>query len=418
MKSNRTIILLLLALTSWLPAQGFYNTFGQYQFNHSTRSLGLGGAGVAVNHGAEAIFTNPAFLAAGNYAFDSYLGVGLFRGEEERSIVVYDNFDGYLTDEIYALQNNVYYRGNAAVAYGLPLGNSINNISFGLGYHRVWDFNYEYEEQLRNPDPNNSPDRDKLYGYNRMESTGALHSIDLAAGINLYEDFYFGVGAGLLHGTIERIKQVQALEDNDPPFVDSLLFDQRFELDNLPVNIVFGGAWRVNERTTLALRYTLPGDVEFKNGGAFEQPQTYALGLMYRARNILRATVFAEAEIIEWSQTNAAIDNGDGLQGFRDVWHFRLGIEHKFHEQYPFRLGFNFQQLPYAENLSTFQVTFGSGMVTGPFAFDLSGAFGSNSYNQTDLFPNTLNGADAEQSDPDQVKEINIQLMASVKYAF
>lgn len=424
MTKKALAIYLILISTAAIWGQGYSNIFGKFNQFNSTRSLGLGGAGLASESGPGAVFLNPALMSLQADKIMIRLAVNLSADQEERSIRVFDSFDSYLTDEIYAMQKYSNSYINSSLVYPLPVLKDMKS-AIGIGFSKVWDFNYDYEEQLRNPDPFSQENRDVLFGYNILQSSGAIFQIPIQFSIMPLENIYVSAGISVLSGDIDQKKYVNAVEENNPPFVDSTLFDNQYQMDGAPLVFNFAFAHVLNKRFTYALRIDLPYTMKFKGGYYYEVPTRLGAGFDYRAKNLLMARLNFDVDYRAWSKIKQKWSFGhegeiDGNPEWRDAWTFKVGIEHFFHEDFPFRIGFNYDLLPQQENQNTYLVTAGTGISSDRLNFEMSGGMGSRSYIHSDLFPNSLNGAPDRTGENvlDKVKDIYYELMFSVTYLF
>jgi hypothetical protein len=423
---KRTALLLFLTLILSAPAaygQGFRNLYGQQEQYFTPRNLGLGGAGLASETGVSALFLNPALMAEQNNTYGFFAAAGYSGNEEERSIRVYDTFDNYLADQIYAMHSSGEPTGAGNFSWKLPWLKGFSPV-VGLGIARVWTFGYEYREQLRDPDPYASI-RDALYGYNNIESAGNIYQTALAFAVKPLENLYVGLNMGILSGEITQKKWVSAVAENNPPFTDSTLYDNTYSFDGLPFVGSLGLAWKADERFTFGAVFYWPYTMNFSGGYYYESPLRIGFGVDYRARNINWARINFDVEYAAWSGVENKWSFGSegeisGNPDWRDTWTFKVGIEHLFHEAFPFRVGFNYRQIPQQKKINDFLITLGTGYVSGPFVFEISGGAGSKNYRQEDIFPNSLNGAPDRVGDAavDQVKDVYMQLMASFTYLF
>ncbi len=443
---------------SWLDKQA-----GCSDMPLSARILSMGGTAVAGSGSPFSLFRNPALTFAtdpGTGDFSAEAATRLDRAVEMRSFPVWDSFESYLTDNIYAYNANYYPGYAAAASYRLDLGGVA--LGFSGGYFPLYGFDYRYTEYIRD---NNSfaSQLDELLGINSLDSEGTLDEI--AGGAALYLPgtlrLRLGFAASYLTGDINaessvsyRSASVEDIVARHERSISGQLF--RFGISSSPrPDIVIGFAYRSG--------FELDGDAEWESvapvAAAFDTattfsatyPAQYTFGLTFKPRNPLRTRLSIEVGFEPWSGhgvdygeydvtpdssaafdplTYSAADSGTvlgylpvpGIGEFTDdVLTFRVGVEHIFPNDVPFRFGLALS--PHVADATIRQAAFtaGTGWRVGILHFDLGFEVATAKYDMPDLFPDTLYSefiADLEEdrTDKDTVRDFSAKSFLSIRF--
>lgn len=443
---------------SWLDMQA-----GSSDTPLSARVLSMGGTAVAGAGSPFSLFGNPALTFVtepGAGVFMAEAAARLDRAVEMRSFPVWDSFESYLTDNIYAFNANYYPGYAAAASYRLDLG----GIALGLsgGYFPLFGFDYRYKEYIRD---NNSfaSQLDELLGINSLDSDGTLDEI--AGGAALYLPgtlrLRFGFSASYLTGDINAESRVSYRRDTVEDIVarqarsmSGMLF--RFGISSNPrPDLLIGFAYRSG--------FEVDGDAEWESivpaAAAFDTttgfvasyPEQYTFGVTFKPQNPLRTRFSLEVAWEPWTghgvdygeyevtpDSSAAFDPATytasdssaalawlpvpGIAEFTDdVLTFRVGVEHVFPNDVPFRFGLALS--PHVADASIRQASFtaGTGWRVGLLHFDLGFEVATAKYDRPDLFPDTLYSdfiadLDEDRTDNDTVRDFSMKSFLSVRF--
>ncbi|MCA9751073.1 MAG: hypothetical protein KC591_02700, partial [Gemmatimonadetes bacterium] len=141
---------------------------------------------------------NPALLARARVLEITASG-NVHRMQETRSIPAYDSFDAYLVESIYALN----HMSSSDISFGVagsPDGDDFGSrVGLGVTYAPIWDFRYDYTEQIRDPNAFTQP-RDDLLGLNDIQSDGRIAATSLGAALQVFDWLDLGVALDVARG--------------------------------------------------------------------------------------------------------------------------------------------------------------------------------------------------------------------------
>ncbi len=422
MKLFARILLVLLPIIAWgqrtdLNLQRIY--YGQEMPALSARSLGMGGAGLAGDDIFLAADVNPALLAHHNGQFSLQGGMHLYNLEEDRSFPYYDNFGGFVDYGSYYFQNNWYSSFYGNVAYTLPF-DSVLNATVSVGAQPFLDYDYTYFEEVRS-----TSFEDNLLAYNIIESRGQLLQIPLTVAARPVKQLAVGLSVAMIQGSLEQEERVEVKAQSLDDLQASYMVEA--ELDNAPLLINVGGQYFVNERLTVAAAYRAPYTLTWKNAYRFRQlpdkalgdveldyPGRIGAGVDYRFENILMARLLVDYYYEFWSDFK---DSGNPALVFEDTYNIRVGVEHVFFNDVPFRVGFDYGTLPQDRSLTRTRITVGGGLDLEAVTLDVAGGFSSTEHFQGDLYDDALYGLDT-RTDSDRVRWAEFFGRVSLSYTF
>lgn len=359
MLSNKTmIILILVLLASSLSAWSITDThFGNRYGAMDARSFAMGSAGVYNDFRAGGIAENPANLTLMKKFASLQANAVINRAEDTRMIPLYNSFDNYIDDAVYASNINAYsnFAGAGFVA------TRVQNMRFGLGaYHHPYaSFEGNYREEIRN---NRNTDNDgypEKIAQNDIQNSGNLYKsgmvLSAAYALGDYMDINLGFDYALLAATVDQestIKWSQWSQNQVGAAVILPEYSRIAEWELSGAQMKIGTAMRLGHRfgfaatyipkTTLdiagtdftdrdAYRNTARDSILVVLDGERELPSEIKIGLSYFPRNVMRTVFNMDLEMVNYDDVLAALD---------PVYNFYVGVEHHITHRMPLRLGF------------------------------------------------------------------------------
>jgi len=351
------MLLCTVALSAYSITDGY---FGNRVYGFDSRSFGLGNTGVFDELRPFGISNNPANLTLMRKSFGLQGGLNLTRNEDTRLVPLYNSFDNYIDDAVYASNINAYddYAGLAfATKKMLWLRSGI------AVYHKpLISYDGNFEEQIRN---NRNTDNDvypEAIARNSIENEGLLNQLGIAMsiGVEVGDDITVNLGHdySFLEGKITEQRSIRwtdwarnTVTTANPAYVlpDST-FTQKTELSGHQFK--FGAAVKINQRFGFGLVYVPKAKLdrsgsfiairdssrlsnEIVQTGDIDElyilPAEYRIGINYQPRNVMRTWFNLDAEFVRWSDVN---------KYFEDAVNFYAGVEHHVQNRLPLRLGF------------------------------------------------------------------------------
>ena len=460
------MILAAPSLAAWSITDSY---FGNKYDGFEARAFAMGGAGTFNDLRPFGIAANPANLTLikSRVGFQGALLVN--RAEDNRYIPLYNSFDNYIDDAVYASNINFYddYAGSgfASMRFGL--------LKLGLGgyYKPLLNFDGNYIEEIRN---NRNTDNDvypEKIAINAIENEGSLNQAAgvFSFGYELGENLELNLGAevSLLSGEQTQMKTIRwsqwAIDtftdavDNPAKVLPDYTLSTETELEGTQMK---GGlSMRLNNRFGLAATYTMKStldrtgsthelqDAHYQNAGIdistpiaedYILPSEARLGFLYQPRNIMRTWFNLDVEYVKWS---------DVSEHFEDQVNLYAGVEHWVENRLPLRLGFQavngyLRELEsdgsiIAKRIISPKISAGTSFALTSFLqmdlgfgytwreFEALDLFADSYYNDKTysgnstyaLWPNShITLADRGWENPDKVRENNISLNAGLTF--
>ncbi|MBW6514078.1 MAG: hypothetical protein K0B87_04920 [Candidatus Syntrophosphaera sp.] len=359
MTSNKSllVIALLLAAVAGLSAWSITDTyFGNRIGAQDARSYAMGGTGIFEDLRPFGIAANPANLTL----LDKKLGLGgslvINRNEDNRAVPLYNSFDNYIDDAVYASNINA-YDNFAGAGFGSAW---LGRVKLGMGayYQPLLSFNGNYLEEIRN---NRNTDNDgypEKIAVNSIENEGLLNQVSgvlsLGTVFGDYLDVNLGLDYGYLRGELRNSKTIRWTDWATNTVGEGVLPDYT-EIADLTLDgfrFKAGTSIRINRNFGIAATYTPKATLD-RTGSATIQKDAYLnndaidtltpiseeyilpmelrLGLNYQPRNIMRTWFNIEAEYVQFSDVH---------QRYDDLYNLYAGVEHHVVNRLPLRLGF------------------------------------------------------------------------------
>jgi len=460
------MILAAPSLAAWSITDSY---FGNKYDGFEARAFAMGGAGTFNDLRPFGIAANPANLTLikSRVGFQGALLVN--RAEDNRYIPLYNSFDNYIDDAVYASNINFYddYAGSgfASMRFGL--------LKLGLGgyYKPLLNFDGNYIEEIRN---NRNTDNDvypEKIAINAIENEGSLNQTAgvFSLGYELGENLELNLGAevSLLSGEQTQMKTIRwsqwAIDtftdavDNPAKVLPDYTLSTETELEGTQMK---GGlSMRLNNRFGFAATYTMKStldrtgsthelqDAHYQNAGIdistpiaedYILPSEARLGFLYQPRNIMRTWFNLDVEYVKWS---------DVSEHFEDQVNLYAGVEHWVENRLPLRLGFQavngyLRELEsdgsiFAKRIISPKISAGTSFALTSFLqmdlgfgytwreFEALDLFADSYYNDKTysgnstyaLWPNShITLADRGWENPDKVRENNISLNAGLTF--
>ena len=344
-----TVVLLLAAAGLAAAGQVPDVAYGQAESFLHPEIGGMGGTGTALFRGGYATVMNPALLAqAGGWRVDG--GAALSQDHEDRFQPLYDSFNSYVTDT--AIASNRHHFLDSGFAVSRAAG---ERAGFGLSLTTAYNFDYEFGEELRDPDPFADP-RDRIREERLWKLDGSLR--DAAAGLAYKIGPHVALGAAFhyVFGTID--------DDHDRRYFltpeDSYSDHAAWDADG--IRAVYGLRIDAGERLDLGFAVTTPMDVSGDvttvhatpdtvtgsvTGRKIRYPKQLRAGLAYYPRSRPRTVFTADVVWTEWSELTD--DTAPDQRPLEDTMDVRLGVRHTFYNGVPVSFGFRHAD-SYADN--------------------------------------------------------------------
>ncbi len=411
---------------------------------------------------------NPANLAGLKNGF-GFQGTGSFLiDSDNRSLPMYNSFDAYSGDAVYANNVNTF----ADFAGGMYYKRAISDfeLAASLQYRPQVSFKANYFEQVRNNWNSNDNGYPLKIAQNSIESKGGINELAFQIAVIDTNFFSYGLEFAKLSGDSEMGKSViwtpEAQDIMNDILNDTInTLEREFLAFQFTVgaNIHFSPRFDLGLSITPKIEFDVTGNkngvdvdtavfvyTKFDSTGApldsltFAQyilPQNARIGFSFKPRNIMRTVMNCDVEFVKWSDTNPLYD---------DAINYYIGVEHILNNKIPFRFGFNYTTnyglhedsgFVFANEITTPTFTAGTGFTfLDKFTFDISLEYSNRKYETLDLFMDNYYWRDGEYEDlwnlhydengvldspiiqdrgwenPDTVKETFINLKSAISF--
>ncbi len=359
MLSNKSLLILsLLLLVSALSAFSITDTHFGYRYGAlDARSFAMGSAGMYNNMRPAGFVLNPANLTAQQKTAGLDISTLINRATDTRMIPLYNSFDNYIDDAVYASNINAFTDFSGAGFASM----AVAKLRFGLGvYHKPYaSFNGQYREEIRN---NRNTDNDgypEKIAQNDIENEGALLKTGAALAVAYEFEDYWNVNLGFdfafMNADITQETTIRWTDwSRQEVGANVILPDYRriaeWELEGQQMRI--GAAFRLGPRFGLGMTYTPETTLDltgtdyarrdaYRNTGLdstfvvldgdYDLPSEMRIGLSYFPRNIMNTVFNMDVEMVKFSDTMDFLD---------DTYNFYVGVEHHIVNRVPLRMGF------------------------------------------------------------------------------
>ncbi len=416
--------------------------------------------GSAVGAGGFRLFdsmVNPANLTGLKNGF-GFQGTGSFlMDSDNRSLPMYNSFDAYCGDAVYASNVNTFADFAGGIYYKRVISDF--ELAASLQYRPQVSFKADYFEQVRNnrnSDDNGYPPK---IAQNSIESKGGINAIAFQTAFKYMNIGSLGLEVAQLSGDSEMEKSVIWTPEAQDMMNDTLNDTiNTLEREFSAIQFIVGANIHFSKRFDLGLSFTpktefdITGNkdgvdvnnvvfvyTKFDSTGTpldsltFAQyilPMNARIGFSFKPRNIMQTVMNCDIEYIKWSDTNPLYD---------DAINYYIGVEHMINNKIPFRFGFNYTTsyglhedsgFVFANEITTPTFTTGTGFTfLDKFTFDISLEYSNRQYEALDLFMDSyydhedlwenyyyLNLQDRGWENPDTVKETFINLKSAISF--
>jgi hypothetical protein len=377
---------------------------GEYWQFPDARTLGLAGGGSVSNSSFGALLLNPAAMALHDPGLELTASTRARNLEERRSFPLFDRFEDINQLNTYVINDNLFwaFQGGALYSFANPPIPYLKSVAVGV-FNEV-DQEYRYVEEVRE---NVFPD-DPL-AFNTIQFRGKLTRISAGAAFQI-KKLNLGFQAGLLTGDLEQAVSVTFVDDQGDNFSQTT---QRSK-NNTPLVGSIGAVYQATPYMNIGGHFRLPYTIEYavtsvsaenesSSSESIKYPGQLTVGLEYRGQQALKARLNADFTYEWWSNTEASLFASSFISGaptttsLEDAIQIKAGIEHS-NTRLMFSAGTGFR---------------GKGWEVGA-----AGGVSKTNYLFPDLFDDQLYGGDRSNSEIDDVEEIYVFGMLTLKVGF
>jgi hypothetical protein len=341
---------------------------------------------------------------------DVALAYQYYFAQETREFPAYDSFDALLGYNVYAVNKNFYQNVALGIASGVVP--RAWGLSFGVMYSPVYDFNYDYEEEVRDRSTSSRP-ADELIARAYIISEGTLKALSFGVAKALADEASVGVSLDYIFGGYDVIARV-AWEGGLPETKDTYSASNQGGVRlRLAGRIEAGKRWEFGfEATTRCdmkgdfsantandLLWFLPvpetGDtVRTWKDAETRYPASFGVGVRFRPRNVLIGHLELGMKYTGWGSYRSDFYGDFNLDNIIS-WH--AGVEHVFHSGMPLRFGLLYSPSPRDADIKEAAFTFGTGYSAYGWTVDFSGRIGWQKYRYPDLFDDEMFGVPSRE---------------------
>ncbi len=358
MLSNKSLILVaMLVLISSLSAFSISDSYFGHRYGAlDARSFAMGGAGAYNDMRPAGFVMNPANLTAQKSWAGLNINTVVNRADDSRMIPLYNSFDNYIDDAVYASNINAYTDFAGAGFASISLA----DLRLGLGlYHNPYlSYNGKYREEIRNNRNTDDDGYPEKIAQNDIDNDGTLYKTGMAIALAYefadYWDLNLGFDFGMMNAEVNQETTIRwsdwAVQTAGADILPEYSRLRDWELEGEQMKL--GLALRLGTRWGLGMSYvpestlTLTGtDYTYRDAyrntpvdsslvvmdGDYELPSEFRVGMAYYPRNIMNTVFNFDMEMVGYSQNMDFLD---------DVYNFYVGVEHHVVNRTPLRLGF------------------------------------------------------------------------------
>lgn len=359
MLSNKSLLILsLLLVATALSAFSITDTHFGYRYGAlDARGFAMGSAGMYNNMRPAGFVLNPANLTAQQKTAGLDVNALINRAADTRMIPLYNSFDNYIDDAVYASNLNTFTDFSGAGFASIALA----RMRLGLGvYHKPYaSFDGNYREEIRN---NRNTDNDgypEKIAQNDIENEGALLKTGIAVAVAYeYADYWnvnFGFDFAMMNADVTQETSIRWTDWSRQQVAASVVLPEyrrlaEWELEGQQMKL--GAAFRLGPRFGLGMTYTPKTTLDLTGSdythreayrntpldstfvvldGDYDLPSQMRIGFSYFPRNVMNTIFNMDVERVNFS---------DSMDMFDDVYNLYAGVEHHIVHRIPLRMGF------------------------------------------------------------------------------
>jgi len=430
--ANGVAGLVLAGLLAAMPGVAAAGSVLDYPYGSPAGALGaeidaMAGTGTAYYRGGLSARFNPALLAD-EQARRLDGSLSLYQDHEDRFQPLWDSFESYVADTAIASQRNHYFDS----AFGAAVRTS-RGLAVGLALSTLYDFTYDFDEQLLDPDPTSDP-YDQILEERSWRSDGRLRALTLGIAMSTPDErLSVGVAGNYAFGNRTIDIDRRYFQDQDDSF--SLSREQWLEGGNAVIGLRVRPTPRLDIAAAWETRLEVSGDIDeltetFAVGvdtvaaaatnehGRITYPNRYRVGLTLYPRSEPRTVFTAELVFSEWTDLEDNMYDDDDQPRLEDVVDVRIGVQHTFYNDVPLRFGFRrMDSYSDAEAGATF-FTSGIGIPWAGGLFNVSAELSKVTSYQEHWFDYTYPDPEITTEPTARVEDTRFRLGAGFTYLF
>jgi len=430
-------ILIILATATVLSAYSVSDYFNGNRVNSlDARTAAMGDASTGKSDTFFSTTNNPANLSNLEGRFGFQLLSGFLRNAQQRSLPMYDSFDGFIGDAEYVQNENIFSEFGFGAYYNLPTNKM--NLTFAAQYKPYINFDGKYEEEVRNNSNSDFNSYPPIIATNLIDSDGSVDAISFLSSIK-YKKYSLGFEIAKITGEQDYTNKIvwSDYATNAATLEGAVLapYNLSFSRDFDGYYYQIGFQAELNRHTSFGINFKPEFDIDYEIADIdtnFTQPASLRLGLFHSPRSYIRSAINIDIEYVQWNSVNDIYD---------DQINYYIGVEHKITNKLPFRMGFNYKteynlteenNIPIAEKVTIPTFSAGTGFeIIKNLDLDLSISYSNHIYEALDLFQDTLydyeflwNNYNYMNFDyrgwenPDKVTETNFKIQTTLSYKF
>jgi len=432
-------ILMLLVIAIPLNAAFVFDRYAGAEITaYTAHSLAMGSTGIATGYGPLAALKNPALLGKVPYRLMFQFSPDITKNNEDRAFPIFDSFDSYIDDAVYASNAHLFQRYFLGLMYNVPVKDFL--VSASYTYTPLYDFNFKYIEEMRNNEGTDYGNEPHKIAINTYKGKGNIYAHTPSVAIYFENDnsFFRSISLGgsfsLMrgHNTIDStIIFTQWAKDQmagDQDSIPDVVYERKNDYSGYRFQT--GLLLDLGDRVKFGLNYTSSAELDrsiWATGDTvwadttINYPSKIGFGFEYHPRNVWDTHFSVEIAFVKWSEYNPL---------WYDVLEYYAGIEHQIFNNQPLRLGFHYK--PSGMNKEVVLTTFSAGTsIPLPYnlLLDIGAEVGKMNYDHADLFPDgyyannnlwdtTHSDLPVDRENLDKINDVLINFMATLSWKF
>ncbi|MBU0741762.1 hypothetical protein KKG45_01050 [bacterium] len=387
----------------------------------------MAGTGAAYYRGGLSARLNPAMLSEER---DTRLdgSVSLYQDHEDRFQPLWDSFGSYVTDTAIASNRNHYFDSDFGAAIRAAEG-----LAVGLSLSTLYDFTYDFAEEVRDPDPTSTP-YDQILEERSWRYDGRLRALSLGFAMSTPDQrLSVGVAGHYAFGTryIDVNRRYFQSNDNSVHLAGEHWLEGANATLGLRIKATprfeIGAAWETplkvsGEATARTEEYDSVADTVAVGAVAqdvtIEYANRFRVGFTLYPRSDPRTIFTADMVFSEWTQLTDSSLPDDEQPRFEDTVDMRIGVEHIFYNGVPLRFGFRHMDSYSDHEAGATFFTTGIGVPWQHGVFHLSAELSKVTSYQEHWFPYEYDDPTILTALTARVEETRFRLGAGFTYLF